>query len=123
MHTDAGKADVAMKYFRHRLTDGVKEGLPTFIGEPRPLDNPIPLVKYPTLPLSSSLLVLLDLTIFRTSWSRTLIPMSIKCSPILSMTHLKHIDTLVINSIGEGIQPSLLQVILIPLQKTGQAPT
>ena len=37
IHTDAGKADVAMKYFRHQLTDGVKEGLPAFIGEPGPL--------------------------------------------------------------------------------------
>ena len=41
IHTDAGKADVAIKYFGHQLTDGVKEGLPAFTGEPRPLDNPI----------------------------------------------------------------------------------
>ena len=41
IHTDTGKADEAMRYFKQQLTEGVKEGLPAFIGEPQPLENPI----------------------------------------------------------------------------------
>ena len=77
IHTDAGKADVAMKYFGHQLTDGVKEGLPAFIGEPRPLDNPISTsqISYAASKLKSNRA---SGPTFRMSRSRTLITVSTK---------------------------------------------
>ena len=41
IHTDIGKANEAMHYFKKQLTEGVEEGLPAFLGDPKPLTNPI----------------------------------------------------------------------------------
>ena len=41
IHTDAGKAHEALKFFKKQQTEGVENSLPPFIGDAKPLDCPI----------------------------------------------------------------------------------
>ena len=41
VHTDLGKANTVMEYYREQLTEGIEERLPAFIGGPRPLNCPV----------------------------------------------------------------------------------
>jgi len=110
IHTDTGKADEAMRYFKQQLTEGVSEGLPAFIGEPQPLENPI--------------------TTSEVSYAASRLKTNRACGPDnLQNELLKNADPCVykvyaeainnsfetqryINSIGEGI--------ITPLQKPGK---